>query len=320
MGYDGQFYQLIAHDPLLARHYDRYIDAPRLRYRRILVPGLAHLLAAGRSAWIDQTYFTVSLLFVGLGVFAMAQLATREQRSTLWGLLFLIAPATLTTLERMTVDASLAALSLSSLLAARAQRWFLLWLSLAGSALSKETGLLVPVAVMVWLVRQKKLRLAAVLSSSILPVAAWDIFVQTHTTGEYSTSDFHFITAYFASVATPLNPGFMPIAFGAATVAAVVAILWASVRSIHLAMRDRFHDLALLLCLCYSIIVLVFQNSGIWIEPNGFARVYSPLLLCLLAATWRQGSVQSLIAFLVASFPTAIQSGVPLAERLFRRP
>src|ERR1700722_4966098 len=47
-GFDGQMYHYIAHDPLirdaaLAGH----VDDPRLRYRRILVPGLAYLLAGG---------------------------------------------------------------------------------------------------------------------------------------------------------------------------------------------------------------------------------------------------------------------------------
>ena len=31
-GFDGQFYQLVAHDPLFSRHYDRFVDTPRLRF------------------------------------------------------------------------------------------------------------------------------------------------------------------------------------------------------------------------------------------------------------------------------------------------
>jgi hypothetical protein len=49
-GYDGQYYRLIAQDPLLLHGTERYIDAPRLRYRRILLPALAWLTAFGRPA------------------------------------------------------------------------------------------------------------------------------------------------------------------------------------------------------------------------------------------------------------------------------
>src|SRR5579863_2553356 len=50
-GYDGQFYRVIAHDPWLQRGF--YLDSPRLRYRRILVPALAYAFALGRGRLID---------------------------------------------------------------------------------------------------------------------------------------------------------------------------------------------------------------------------------------------------------------------------
>ncbi|HEV8146815.1 MAG TPA: hypothetical protein VGP79_10555 [Bryobacteraceae bacterium] len=44
-GYDGQAYHYVAHDPWFQRGLANYIDAPRLRTRRILVPALAWLVA-----------------------------------------------------------------------------------------------------------------------------------------------------------------------------------------------------------------------------------------------------------------------------------
>ena len=52
-GYDGQFYHLIAHDPWQKRGFDRFVDNPRMRFRRILLPGLAHLSAGGRDRYVD---------------------------------------------------------------------------------------------------------------------------------------------------------------------------------------------------------------------------------------------------------------------------
>jgi len=56
-GYDGQMYHYVAHDPLIRTDIWRYMDNSRVRYRRILLPAIAFLLAAGRQAWIDPALF-----------------------------------------------------------------------------------------------------------------------------------------------------------------------------------------------------------------------------------------------------------------------
>ena len=48
-GWDGQFYHYIAHDPFLHSDLKNYIDAPRLRYRRILIPLLARNVRAEKE-------------------------------------------------------------------------------------------------------------------------------------------------------------------------------------------------------------------------------------------------------------------------------
>src|SRR5437016_3992862 len=58
-GYDGQFFHYMAHDPLLRRHISASIDNPKLRCRRLLVPGLAYLLALGQDRYIDAAYIGV---------------------------------------------------------------------------------------------------------------------------------------------------------------------------------------------------------------------------------------------------------------------
>jgi hypothetical protein len=317
-GYDGQFYQLIAHDPLLQRHYDGFIDAPRLRYRRILMPGLAWLLAAGRPDSVDAAYIAVCLFFVGLGTFCLAQLAAGGGRSVWWGLLFLIMPATLAGLERMTVDISLTALAAASLLAARNQRWLLLWCTLAAVMLSKETGALVILAVVVWLARQSKFRLAAALSSSLLPAIAWYVFVQNHASGDYGTSGFAFVSPFFAVLTLRLDPGMVSLIFRIAVVAAAAGMLWAAIGSVVLAVQNSFRDLEALLSFIFAALVLLFQNESIWLDPNGFTRIYSPLLVCLIAATWRKGFRQTLAAFALVASPMCLQLSAHLAGPLIR--
>jgi hypothetical protein len=316
-GYDGQFAQVIAHDPMLLRHYDAFVDAPRLRYRRILMPGLAYVLAAGQPGLIDAAYIAVCLLFIALGTFCLARLAAGAGRSEWWGLLFLITPATLTGIERMTVDISLAALALASLLAARNQRWLLLWFALAGAMLSKETGVFVVIAVVVWLARQQQFRRAALFSSSLLPALAWYIFIQTHTTVDYNDFQFRFVMAFFSTLTSPLAPGMVAVIFRTATLAAVLGLLWATVRSIVLAAQNRFHDLEPLLCFLFALMVLVFESDSIWNDPNGFTRIFSPLMVCLLAATWKRGFNQTLASFAMVASPLCLQLAAHLAGPLW---
>ena len=66
-GYDGQFYRYLAHDPFLFKGYFHYVDAPQLRFRRLLVPLAAWLFGFGQRDWIDDAYIAVEMLFLGVG-------------------------------------------------------------------------------------------------------------------------------------------------------------------------------------------------------------------------------------------------------------
>src|SRR5215467_13188673 len=83
-GWDGQYYHDIAHDPLVRRELWKYIDAPRLRYRRILVPALAHVLALGCPNRIDWAYRIVILAFLFVGAYWLSRIAVRFQRRPVW--------------------------------------------------------------------------------------------------------------------------------------------------------------------------------------------------------------------------------------------
>src|SRR5262249_30286077 len=150
-----------------------------------------------------------------------SQLAIEGGRSPFWGLLFLFTPAALMGIERMTIDASLCALCLACFLMARKQQWVLLWWGLAAAMLSRETGVLVLAAVVFWLSKQKRVRLALVLCSSLVPAIVWYGFVQAHTGGDYLTSGFQ-LFPFFASLKAPLDPGIIALSFRIATYIAVI--------------------------------------------------------------------------------------------------
>ena len=93
-GYDGQFYRNLAHDPSLQKGYYRYMDAPQRWCRRLLVPLAAWAFGFGQRDWIDGAYIALELLFLALGTYWCARLLARRGRSPLWGLLFVVVPAT----------------------------------------------------------------------------------------------------------------------------------------------------------------------------------------------------------------------------------
>ena len=184
--------------------------------------------------------------------------------------------------------------------------------------LSKETGVLAIVAVMVWLSRQKRYRLAAALGSSLLPAIAWYLYVQNHTVKDYATSGFRLLSPFFVSFTLPLERGIVPLVFRVAMVIAVAGMLWAAARGIFLGITNRFHDLETLLCFLFAVLVILFQDNFVWGDPDGFTRVYSPLLVCLIAATWRKGFGQTLASFAMVTCPLVLQLGGHLVWPVMR--
>src|SRR4029077_6363110 len=96
-------YHLIAHDPWMTRGAVTAMDDPALRYRRILVPALAWSFALGRDSWIHATYLAVILGFAFLGVYWLSRAMLIQGRHPAWGLIFLLMPGTLVSMDRMTV-------------------------------------------------------------------------------------------------------------------------------------------------------------------------------------------------------------------------
>ena len=107
-GYDGQYYRLIARDPLLQTTPHEQFDAPRLRWRRILLPAVAWAAALGDPERVDDTYRWTVLLLFAAGLAVSCRLAAELGRHAAWGFVFVLLPANLISLERMTVDGALA--------------------------------------------------------------------------------------------------------------------------------------------------------------------------------------------------------------------
>ncbi len=293
-GFDGQFYHYIAHDPFLRSDLKNYVDDPRLRYHRILLPFLAYALALGHSSLIDRAYEVVFLLSVGLGVYWSSRFAQSTGLAAAWGLLFLAMPAIPITMDRLVVDGVLAALTAAFVYyIGSPERWSQpkLFVVLACAALTRETGFLLVLAYCIYLAWRREFQMACVFLLSAAPAVAWYGYVQAKT----RAMAYEFSTIPFSAIVRVLgHPWKYPP--GTPFAGAVVVADYLALAGVLLAFGFAFlwfartPDNPLLICAAlFAALAVAFQRPDHWQNVYDFGRVYTPVLLCLsgVAATSR---------------------------------
>lgn len=143
-GYDGQFYWRLAANPThlnIASYLGVRLNSA-YRLNRILYPALAWLVAAGRVDFIAWSLVLVNLLSLFILVQMGVRVATSNSLSAWWGLSFLLVPGIVGVLSRDLTDVLAVTFLLAGFLAARNERWLLSGLLLAGSLLTRESGLI----------------------------------------------------------------------------------------------------------------------------------------------------------------------------------
>lgn len=303
-GYDGQFYHYIAHDPLLRQGFGDYIDAPRLRYRRILVPGLAYVLAAGQSRYIDTAYLAVTLGLVFLGAYWLSVLTGRLFQQPAWGVAFLLAPGVLVSIDRLTVDLALAALCVGFAAYARNGPVWKLYVVVAAAGLARETGLLLIGACCLAAMLQGKWRRAVVLGTAGVPTAAWYAYVGAVTPAA-SKVGFSWIPLHGWLYRLPHPPSY-PLAGPALWLAhgldyvALAGVLVALAVVARLAFRQKPGAVEMAAAL-FGMLALFLGPGDTWDTAYGFGRSLAPLLLLpALAGLERRLWVALLPAAMVA--------------------
>lgn len=281
-GYDGQQYHLIAHDPLFRRGLDRYLDGPRVRYRRILVPGLAAFIAFGQDRAVDTAYVAVQWLFFFAGAYWLGRFAVSNGYSAWLGFLFSLVPAVLISADRQTVDAALAACCVGFAWYTRASSPPKLYAVLALAALVRETGWLLLVAYVIWLAAERRLREAILFSTAALPAAAWYAFVHAHTEPDHSTQ---LTPALFSGIAARVMhpfpyPSLNPVTAAAAVLdlLALAAIAFLIVWTIRRAALRVWTPCTVAIYL-FAVLAAAMPAGDLWSEVYAFGRSLTPLLL-----------------------------------------
>jgi hypothetical protein len=293
-GYDGQFYHYMAHDPFFRRGFLPYVEGPRFRYRRILIPLAAYLLSFGRDNLVDGGYFAVILLLVFCGAYWLSLYFRLHGFNPVWGLLFVWIPATVTSIDRMTVDSGLAALCIGFVLYAEEDSKWRTYAVLAAAALLRETGLVLVAGYVIYLVWNRRFRPALLFVTAAIPALAWYAFVWAHTSGEVGrwvtllpTSESWFsaipLKGLTVRMVRPYHYQTAPSLQWAVMVFDYVALLCAALAilvAIRLAWRRQGGPTEI--CIYqYALMAIFLSFQDAWTEVYGFGRILSPLLVLL---------------------------------------
>jgi hypothetical protein len=280
-GYDGQFYHYVAHDPFYRNGIGRAVDDPSLRYRRILIPALAWLLAFGHQQWIDVAFFSCNLAFLFLGAWWLAQLLGRLGWNIWYSVLYLAAPATVVSLDRMTVDLALVSLALGFAVYVNSESRRRLYLVLLLAALCRDTGFYLTLACVIPALFRRRFREAAWLASATVPAVFWNVFVSLHL--PHSPVSGAQLIPFFGWIAPWLHPVAYP--FSAAVNTSVRAFDYAQLLGLSLAFLLgvwRWREV------CSNPIrgaCLLWAATGLLLPPlfqqdcYSSARVFTPLLI-----------------------------------------
>jgi len=281
-GYDGMVYHLIAHDPWMRKGSPAAIAGAPFRYQRILVPALAWLLAFGQDRWIHPAYFTVILGFVFLGVYWLSLISSQLGFAPAWGLLFVFTPAALTSVDRMTVDVALAAFAVGFALYVRTSKQWPVLLILTCAALTRETALPIVAAYTIFLLTRKQFRNAAFAAATVIPAAAWFVYLSHR---EPSQLDRYLSTIPLAGFVERVIhptiyalPHFENASAQAFDLIALAGVAIALALAFRLAMRKTWNaESAVIYAVAAAAIFL--GSRAVWDDAYAFGRVLTPFLL-----------------------------------------
>jgi hypothetical protein len=289
LGYDGQMYHFIAHDPWISRGAVAAMDDPALRYRRILVPALAWTLALGHDSAVHAAYVAVILAFVFLGVYWMASAMENHGRHPAWGLMFAVMPAALVSMDRMTVDVALAALTAGfALYCERNSRWRLV-LILACAALARETGFLLTAGYGVFVVSRRRSADLVWTAASTVPAIFWYVYVSRHappavaTTRPADVASLIPLAGWIERVAHPVVyplPRWQALAAVELDYVALAGVALMLGHAVWLAWARCWNARAAAIYVFAAAIVFIGSRS-VWEDAFGFGRVVTPLMILL---------------------------------------
>lgn len=325
VGYDGQWFHVLAHRPLEFRENARYFDAPRLRVQRILLPLSAWLLAFGRFEWVDPAYYTLMLLWLGAGVWWTARLAELRGASPLWGLAFLALPSSMSSIDRMLSDGPLAAAAAGFFYFTETRRWPAAWLLAMAAPFIRESGIFLAAAACLVLLQQRRWSMLAAWSIAPAPFLIWLYSLRDLPGG----TPFYW-KGFFASAVRQVTQltdypyeWWLRWLLQGMDLASLAGFLSASVLALIVVWRRR-PEYALPQSMMWwtgalfgaaALALAQFEPRYAWDDFYSYGRVFSPIFLVLLLEGLERGRPATPLAVLA---PVTVRMGMQFVSPAWR--
>jgi hypothetical protein len=282
MGYDGQFYYIMAHDPFIRKGMTQYLDIPAYRYQRIMYPWLVSVFSLGNHGRIPLMLVLVNFAGIIVGTCFVA-LMLREQRMNLWYALFygFLSGLFITTVRDMSGPLAVGFMVGGVFFYSR-KRHFLCALFLSAAILTREIILpVLPVLALDSFFFKKDLKGAILSMLPLFPFLIWQLYV---------FQMIHAVSWHPGMLGMPLMgimtnlqkiPG-LPN-WICPEILYLFLFLVVTVVSFAFAVQEIFHARnEISICFLLFSALPFFMTESMWVEPWGYARVFLPSAVFLV--------------------------------------
>lgn len=244
---------------------------------------MAWILAAGEDRRVDPAYIAVIWLWIFAGTFWTACVIQDRGGHPAWALAFLFIAAVTVSIDRLTIDVAVVSLTAGVIWFADRERWRAAVLLCALSCLARESGPLIPAALVCWELTRCRFRLAIAFAGSAVPAFAWYAWVATRTTpgapaGLLSAFPFGGLLTRLVSPALYHSGwaiGTLATVLDYAALAGIIHAVVYTVLHWHRLSREAGGWIAFA-----SVgLIAAVSTQAVWEEAYAFARGFSPLLL-----------------------------------------
>jgi hypothetical protein len=237
-------------------------------------------------------------------------------KSEWWGALFIAIPGVITSFDRMLTDGPETALYAGFLVYAERRDWSRLYLVSLLGMLARESGIILVAAIVLADLWDRNWKRAVIGATAALPAFAWWLYVMAHTRASHAAPQIMTLPLIghlrrflvFRTAAEPWKQTIIQIS----DVIALIALLFCFGLGVYWVIRERNREIQLSIGLLVFL-GLVLGTPGFLIEPYGFVRPISPLLIFLTLRAITHHTLWGLTAPLILTLATLLN----LVNQLF---
>ncbi len=289
IGYDGQFYYIMAHDPLILTKMYQYLDAPAYRYQRMLYPLLVYGLSCGIPDLIPFMLILVNLAAIIMGTYFVALMLKDRKMNPWYALFYTFLSGFLFTILRDLSGPLAAGFVVGGLFFYYRQNFIISALFISASVLTREIFLaVVPILAFDEIFLKRNLKAGLFSLIPLVPFLLWQFYVyykiQTLTwqPGRLGIPFMGIITNLEKAIGTPHWISYK--------VSYLLIFVMVCIISLVLAIQEIFLSLnETTICFLLFSLMPFLMTEIMWVEPWAYSRVFLPSAVFLVLTFVKSG-------------------------------